>query len=185
MAKVSRGSLFHGCSGKMGNLVFRTRGNVTTVSKWQGSKKTKPSVRQEKVQGNFGRAAKYAKEAIRDAALVALYTPKAVDGKSVYNVAFADAFHSPVVEAIDATGYRGEVGGTILIKATDDFKVARVSISVFSGEDGLIETGDAVVREDGIWMFTAMERNRDWEDCRVLVMAWDLPGNVGGMEVRL
>jgi hypothetical protein len=93
---------------------------------------------------------------------------------------------APKVSIIDALNYKGEVGQQILIVATDDFKVVSVKVSIANGTGELIETGNAVLHENGIdWVYTATTVNDQLAGTKITVTAVDIPNNSGSLEVTL
>jgi hypothetical protein len=74
-----------------------------------------------------------------------------------HNVAIADALHAPVVEIIQTENYTGKKGDPIGIRATDNFKVACVVLSIHDRNSVLLEEGKAVVHEndENEWIYFA------------------------------
>ena len=80
MPKVKLNPAFLGISGAMGNVVFRTSKNGETfVSKRPRKTTTPPTKAQLAQQRRFGEASKYAKAALADPELRAVYEEIAVD----------------------------------------------------------------------------------------------------------
>ncbi len=67
-------------------------------------------------------------------------TPKK---KSAYMVALNDHLTSPVVESINAIKYCGAIGDLIVVRASDDFMVASVTVTITDAAGGIIEQGEA------------------------------------------
>ena len=112
------------------------------------------------------------------------YKAVAKPGQTAYNVAFKDARYPPEVTAVSIQGYSGTPGDKIFVQAKDDFKVTAVKVTIYSASGEVIEQGDAV--EDGIlWMYIVTNLNNTIKGSKILVAAYDLPGNVGVREIVL
>ena len=64
-----------------------------------------------------------------DADAKAAYASKAGDTRSAFNVAVADFFNAPNIDAIDLKAYSGTAGNSIRVRVTDDFRVVQVQVS--------------------------------------------------------
>ncbi|MFT3751831.1 MAG: hypothetical protein QM800_02785 [Paludibacter sp.] len=169
-----------GLSGQVGNLVFRRRkedGKVF-VSVHPSPYEGEPSEAQQKVNLKFQEAVIYGKSVIADPAMKALYGEKAAAGQSAYNVAVADYFSAPDITEVDLSGYTGEAGSVIKVKAVDNFKVTRVQVRIAGVDGALVEEGDAVLHADGLsWMYTATQKNESPTGDKITVTAWDMPSH--------
>ena len=85
-----------------------------------------------------------------DAAAKAEYAAKAGESRSAFNVAVADFFGAPSIDEIDLTGYAGQVGDSIRVRATDDFKVVEVQVSIVNSDGSLVEQGSAVKQANAV-----------------------------------
>ena len=102
------------------------------------------------------------------------------------HVAVADFFHAPDIDEIDVTNYRGAVGDTIRIRATDDFKVKQVHVTISNADGSLVEQGDAVQQANEIdWLYTATTANESTAGDRIVIRASDKPGNITEEEKAL
>jgi len=81
-------------------------------------------------------------------------------------VALADFFHPPVIHSVE------RVDSYLNIRASDDVKVARVSVTIFDEAGNVLEQGQATQIKDAFWRYEPQQEGR------LLVEAWDLPGNV-------
>jgi hypothetical protein len=63
--------------------------------------------------------------------------------RSAHAVAASDFFHPPTIHYIKAPDYNGAIGAVMTIKATDDFRVASVAVTITNGHGVLLETGTA------------------------------------------
>ncbi len=83
------------------------------------------------------------------------------------------------------SNYKGAPGDTLLIHATDDFKVTAVSVTISNSNGIKVEQGNAILppglKEE--WRYVITETNSTLAGTRILVKAMDQPGNVGLLEV--
>lgn len=179
MAESKNNIITHGLSGKVGDiLVFSQRNGKTIVSKTP-QKKAITSDKVKEQMGKFQQATIYAKAALQDASLKDQYAQQAARKKGVtaYNVAVADMLQAPKIEQIDLSGYTGQIGDTIRVRAYDDFKVASVTVHIYNADGSLVEEGNAV--ENGLdWVYTATQMNADLSGDKIVVRATDIPNNL-------
>ena len=178
MAKVERNIVINGLRGRLGEqlVIKRDRAGHTIVS-------LKPTFREDREfsemqkaqQGAFKEAVVYAKTAAKT---VPIYAEKAEGtNRAAYNIAIADWLHPPEIGEIDLSGWTGQAGEPIRIKALDDVKVMEVMVLIVDEADGLIEQGEAE-QTDGLW-WTYTTRQAASGQAKVIVIARDLPGNIG------
>jgi hypothetical protein len=100
-------------------------------------------------------------------------------GATAYYVALADWFCGPKVLEINVDNWTGEIGQTILVKARDNLKVARVSVVIRDAAEKVLETGEAVQTEPGStwWKYTTHSLVKMTPFPIVEAMAQDLAGN--------
>ncbi len=135
MAKVGNNILTHGLSGMVGDLiVFRQRDGKTIVSSKPEHHGPMSEAQLQHIQ-KFQEAVIYAKSVLGDPEKRDAYKHAAKQGQSAYNVALADFLKAPHIEEIDVSGYNGQPGSRIRVRAVDDFKVAEVSV-VIQDADG-------------------------------------------------
>ena len=184
MAKVAKNLVLHGASGKLGDmLVIRQQGGQTILSVAPGPSKTEPSEAQKLQRSRFQQAVIYAKAQMADPDSKAEYGEKAKGNKTAYNVAVADFFAAPNIDEIDVANYTGSLGDTIRVRATDDFKVTQVKVTIINADGSLVEEGDAVLQPNDLdWVYTATAENSSLDGDRILVQAMDQPGNVTEQE---
>lgn len=135
---------------------------------------SKPSAKQQKLK----RCMLYARAAMRNTTLFELYSTGLKDGELPFNKAFSDAYHPPKIVKIDLDEYRGNQGDVIRIKATDDFKVVRIRIFIFTSYHQLLEKGCA--RNNGLnyrWTYKAKTSISEHPGIYIRVTAYDLAGN--------
>jgi hypothetical protein len=95
---------------------------------------------------------------------------------TAFVLAVADFLHAPSVDEIDLTGYTGRPGGTIVVRASDDFEVVQVSLVIRAGDGTLVEQGPATL-ESGAWRYTTTVAAPVGAPVVVEVTACDRPGN--------
>ncbi|MFD1628624.1 hypothetical protein [Pseudopedobacter beijingensis] len=176
--KVVDNDLVMGASGKIGKmLVFRQKAGKTIIAK-RGIRTAPLSVDQEAVTERFREAAIYAKKVSDDPLKKALYEAVAKPGQTAFNLALADFWKAPVVKKITLDDYNGQIGGTILVRAIDNFKVETVTVQILDGNSSILETGQAILQDNGLdWLYTATVENSSLQASTVRVTASDLPGN--------
>jgi hypothetical protein len=187
MAKSKDNIVTKGFSGTIDRtLTFRQRAGKTIVGKLRRASSVAATDKMLAVRAKFKSSVAYAKKAIKNLVTKALYQAGIKVGQSAYNVAVADAFNPPKVESIQATGYHGAVGDTITVQATDDFKVATVSVSVQNAAGNLVEQGNAVMQVNELdWLYTITQANAALAGSKITATATDLPGNSASLEVTL
>lgn len=126
----------------------------------------------------FRENSKRAVALINNAELKSLYDTFRKKGQTAYNVAMSDVSHPPKIKALYTQGYTGKSGGTIIIHATDNIKVTRVSISIYDETSQLIEQGDALDNDDSLtWLFAAKIENSHVQGCTIEAKAYDIAQN--------
>ena len=173
MTKIRTNAIVDGLSGTLGkNVVFRQRqdGTIIMSSKPDFSKRIF-STGQLTHQSQFQQAAAYARQAARTQPIyaeLAKGTPR-----NAYNIALSDWFKSPVIHSIER---RAEL---ILIAASDNVLVTRVTVSILDEAGTTLEQGEAVHGMGANWEFATDQRGR------VIVQAFDLAGNCTSQELSL
>jgi hypothetical protein len=79
------------------------------------------------------------------------------------------------------------VGDTIIVRATDDFKVTSVFVTITDGTGNIIEQGQALLQPDTLdeWRYAATTANASLAGSKVTASAHDKPGNVTSAEKLL
>ena len=175
MAKVFNNIVLSGLTGSLGDkLVLRRgrRGQTIVSKKPVFAPDREFSAAQKEHQQAFREAAAYAKAAKNKQ----VYLEKAEKtGQAPYNLAVRDWFNKPQIKALDVTGWNGQAGQAILIKAVDDVQISRVSVVITDGNGTVFEQGNAQPGEASWWIYVTTvptNGNRHLE-----VTAMDLPGN--------
>ena len=180
MARIKDNLLMTGARGNIGGqIVFKQHGKDTIITRMPVFPKKKPTKKQQKRRDIFGEAVAYAKKAVKDPILKREYQEKAGANRTAYHTALSDFMNAPVIENIDVTNYNGKTGSTITIKATDDFRVAEVTVSILNSSDVLIEEGNAILHpiDRTLWVYKATATNNSLKATKIKVVAKDIPGN--------
>ena len=165
-------------------MVFRTvRGQMQMANK--PARRRTLSEKQAAVQLKFQEASQYANRQVAQEASNTLYEGGITDKKhTAYIVAVSDYLNAPTVHYIEALGYRGNVGDTIVVKATDDFMVVAVKIVITGSDGNLIEEGEAGpdLEKINLWTYKATVANPSAAGTTIRAVAFDRPGNVTSLE---
>lgn len=169
-------------------LVFRVWQGKTIVAKAPKKRSGEPSAAQAETQEKFFMATRYGKAILSNAdpALTAAYNEALRPRQNLYARAVEDFMTSPVIRQIDARNYTGLAGGTLQIRAIDDFRVTAVRVEIYDAAGALHETGNAFQNINGLdWTYTAQLDISSIAGCRIKAIATDIPGNEGMMEVEM
>jgi hypothetical protein len=83
------------------------------VSKYQKAPAIAPTEKKRASQKKFANASAFARRAVQDPVLKALYQTAIKGGQRAFNIAVIDALHAPVVENIQTEKYTGDVGDPV------------------------------------------------------------------------
>ncbi|OIN96810.1 MAG: hypothetical protein COS37_00675 [Anaerolineae bacterium CG03_land_8_20_14_0_80_58_20] len=186
MAKVAKNIVLYGASGSLGDqLVIRQRKGQTVLSampRVDANRQATPA--QAANRARFQEAIFYGKAQLADPQAQAGYQAKAAGTpRSAFNVAVADFFNAPNVDEVDLTGYHGAVGEPIRVRATDDFQVTQVQVSIVNADGSLLEEGNAIRQPNSIdWVYAATAANESLDGDKIVVRASDKPGHVTKVE---
>lgn len=181
MARVSNNIITQGLSGTIGGtLVFRQVGNQTVVSAAPKESDKAPTAKQLAHQERFQMAALYAKAQLADPTSKAEYEAARNDESgNAYAIAVADFMQAPDIHTIDLSDYTGQVGDTISVRVTDNFKVMGVKLRIENADGSLVEETAAVRQTNGLdWVFTATAANASLIGDKITILATDKPGNL-------
>jgi hypothetical protein len=90
------------------------------------------------------------------------------------------------VDGIRTDGYHGAVGDTITVKATDDFAITGLRVSIVDAAGDPVESGDAVLQiNETDWLYTATKANAALAGSKITAVATDGPGNSTAFSVTL
>ncbi|NOT76429.1 MAG: hypothetical protein HOP08_15990 [Cyclobacteriaceae bacterium] len=135
---------------------------------------------QQANRDRFTNAIRYAQMQIAKDDRRALYETGITRKKTTaYKVAMCDALTAPQVRGIDTRFYSGLIHDLISIRAIDDFRVARVVVSITTGNGRELEHGDAVKDNapSQLWRYSVRKQNRSLPGTIITVTAFDHPGN--------
>jgi hypothetical protein len=129
MAIVGKGTPLDGLSGRLGNLVFRTRGDRTIVSRRPRPRDPQAprSERLRQTLSRFQEAVRFARRARHQNAFRSL--ARTLRAYSPYHVALQDFLSEPVIESVDASDV-GHRGGEIRIRVSERVAVRAVRVKV-------------------------------------------------------
>lgn len=153
--------------------------NQTIISKPTIPRKSK-SVRKKEANNRFAEASRWAKEILTEPGMKALYS-KGINSKlsNAQMVAVTDFLTAPVIHYINLKQYTGAIGDKIRIKATDDFQVSSVDVTISDKKGKELEKGPAVhyKRKPVMWIYTLKLANAYIAGTVIEVTAKDRPGN--------
>lgn len=180
MARTKLNPVFNSFRGKIGELVFKQFGSSTIVARTPDSSGRVFTQNQLEVQERFRQAVQYGKLVMADPQAKALYEEAAESReKPLFSLMVADFFNEPTVDEIDLSQYTAHAGSSILVRATDDFEVMSVDVSVINTTNGaVIETGAATKSaESGRWIYVATVDVPPGTPIRIEATASDRPGH--------
>ena len=186
MAKVHNNIFVRGLTGAVGDqfVIRRTKSGRTIIA-------NKPIFDENR---EFSDGQKAQQEAFRQATVYAkvartqpVYVERA-NGTDLtpYNMAMADWFGQPEVLELNASGWTGQSGQTVQIRAQDDTLVTRVQV-VIHNNGTVLEQGEAVRSEvDGLlWTYTTTSDVPTSPAPLLDANAYDMAGNFGAMSYQL
>jgi hypothetical protein len=168
MAQVNLSKYLLSLRGKVGDIVFRLMPDGSIVASSTSKKKRRSSPGQKAYRrGTFTDRSRWAKWAQHE---FPIYAELAAERPMItaYNLAMSDIAHPPVIHRILCKD------GRILVHASDEVKVEKVTISVQDAQGGILETGNASPVEKDWWQYTPQTQV---EGRRITACAWDIPGN--------
>jgi len=178
MPKLELNSALKSISGGIDAWVYRSVRGRTFICR-RPTRSSAPSDAQLAVRERFRLAADYARAGATDPALQAAFGPLAKErGVSLFTVLMGDYLSSPTVNAIDLSGYHGQVGELIKMRASDDVGVTKVSVALHAADGALLEGGEAVL-QFGTWVYAATTQRVPGTPVTITATAGDRPGNVG------
>ncbi|ULQ52241.1 hypothetical protein [Flavihumibacter fluvii] len=187
MAKNNNNILLRGISGSIGpNQYVRQRGGVEyIVNKPIRSKDRKPKPGEQKAWERFKNAENYAKRVIADPDLKKFYKRFIKGAQTEYNMAISDAMENPSITGYDISGYTGMAGDILKVKATDNFRVAKVWCRIETSTGDLVEEGAAQPSATSDeWAYAATNKNQSLHDTVIIFTALDMPGNAAVIKIN-
>ena len=182
MAKVKLNPVLEQIRGQVGELVFKHYGDEVIVGRKPDRSGVLPSYIQLEHQERFRQAVLYGRLVMADPEMKADYEKVAkTKGKPLFSLTVADFFNEPVIDEVDLSGYSGQAGNPIIVRAHDDFKVTRLLVTVSDSSGEEIENGEAVETppNGGRWVYTAISNLAQGTTVRIAVIVNDQPGGEG------
>lgn len=180
MSKIGNNPLLFAIKGKLGNIVFREmRGKMQMVNRPKPREEL--SEKQQNAVINFKRAIAYAKRQMLSDEMKALYATGVGGSKfTPYMVALTDYLVAPKISSVDTLDYKGEIGDRIGIRASDDFRLTSLEVSIVDAQGKQIEKGAAQLRQDTTddWTYTVTVAHEPVAGTKLIIVARDTPGNV-------
>ncbi|QHS61478.1 hypothetical protein [Chitinophaga agri] len=156
--------------------IYERNGQIIMAKKRRPSNK-KPTQKQLEARHKMRIAADLARDMMNDPEIKAYYASLAGPGQNAYNMAVKDAYHSPEVQNIRLEDTE------VVVTAKDEFRVAKVKVSVVDADGGIIESGLAVLGRNGVdWYYKAAMLPAGG---KLVVVAADLPGKETVKELLL
>ncbi|MBL7769307.1 MAG: hypothetical protein JNK20_10045 [Flavipsychrobacter sp.] len=180
MARSANNVLTRNYSGKVaGQYSLRMRGDQSIIAGLPKARKEKSnSEKVMAVKRKFALAIIYGKKAIANPELKAAYQAIAKKNQTAFNAAVLDALKGPELADLRTDGYSGAAGHSLIVQATDNFRVTKVSFGLFTLDGSLLEEGDAVMDENGFdWIYTTQSEIPSPTGTIIRVTAEDLPKN--------
>ena len=178
MTKVRFHGPIAGFSGAMGEMVFAdTKEKNITVAYMK--KHLPPSQAQLDNWAHWKDCAARARAALEIPAMREFYERIATERDSKpYTVAFTDFLVEPSFKPLDLSGYKGEVGNLIKIRAVDDIGLAEVEVTLTAIDGTQLEKGKAI--ESGVgtgqWTYIASTPVSLGADIFIKVVGYDHAG---------
>ena len=164
-------------TGSMDKWIYRRFEGRTIIA--EKVKSTKPPTASQLVhRDRFKEAADYAKAVYRDPVRRAVYADRvrARGRTTVFATILADYFNLPQVKEIELGYYNGHVGDLIRVKATDDFEVVSVKVTIKDQSGNVLESGLAT-RADTDWVYHAQTAVPRDQNLLIEAEAKDRPGH--------
>ncbi len=177
MAKIKLNDALAALQGKFGKVVFKQINGKFFATRY--AKTQKPRTEKQKAwNARFRRASLFAKAVKSDSRLRAFYEPIAqARNCRLREVVLSDAFGDPEITAVDFSGYAGQPGDVIRIRATDNYGVVNVNVWL-RGPNGIAEFEKAAQEgQTDLWLYTATTAMPPDSPVKVRVVASDRPGN--------
>ena len=174
-------------SGVFGSQVtLKSRKGKSVITMPSVRPKLVPSEKQIAVRERFKLAANYARNAMKDPQLKAMYSERVHKSLSPFRLAANDFLQIPHIQSIDPSGYRGEAGQKIIVIARDNFKLESVTMKITDSSGKLVEEGDCVLSmPTGNYEYTTGSQVPSLAGVVLLARVKDLPGNVKELSLTL
>ncbi|CAN5591126.1 hypothetical protein BH10BAC4_BH10BAC4_11910 [soil metagenome] len=187
MAKLKDVTELSGLFGE--SITIRKVNGRVVVTNRPKKKRGEPTEKEIAHRARVSEAAKYAKSIADSEELRALYaTGVKKKHESPQSVAIGDFMNAPEVKAIEVMKYTGAVGDSIEVHAVDDFQVTKVTVTIIDANSVVIEQGDAIDDAQtrvNQWKYKTTVANTTLKGTKIMVIAYDRPGNQGSNEIVL
>jgi hypothetical protein len=179
MAKRIDNPLIPEVVGRVGKLVYYRRKGKPCVRRTP-NRTAEFTDAEKKNQSKFGRASHFASAVLTDPTQKTRYERAAAgtDG-SAQNLAVSDFMHDPVITEVDLSGFTGQAGEVIKIRAEEDvLGAAAVRVSIANRAKTILEQGNALVEKTGFWWsYSAQKTSAPDQAIWITVTASDQAGN--------
>lgn len=172
-------------SGKLGTLIFKQVKGQTIITR-APAKPRKESEKQKEQRESFREAIVYSRRARKNPEINALYTAIAAASPrslTAHNVAVTDYLARPVITAVNAEGYTGKAGETLVITTTHPVKVVSLKVQLLTYVGVVVEEGIATEHtlhrnEECLttqWHYITTKVNPHRKGTRLSLVATDIP----------
>jgi hypothetical protein len=176
--KIKLHPMVQSASGALGDMVYYELDGQAVARRLGERSKKDPTAAQLAHREKVRKAAYWARATMADPVQKAEYRVKCEGHQTPYNIAVRDFLTAPVIERLDLAAYTGKAGGSVKIKASDDFQVQSVSVVIRDAANNLIEEGSAIRGADPKdWQYTTRVEVAGGSSVQVEVTAMDRPGN--------
>lgn len=177
MAKIKLNPVLERVRGKIGDLVFRRYEDETILARKPDNTDQPQTAAQAAQRERFQLAARYAKAVFADPVQKAVYVEAAkAKGVPPFSLPIADYFNAPEIEGVDLSGYAGQIGDVIAIRAHDDFEVVGVEVIIRNTQGEVVERGAAGRQGGDLWHYAATVQTAG-QPVAIEVTATDRPGH--------
>lgn len=169
--------------GASGDIVFRRYLGRLIVAQKARRTDRPPTIAQLEVRDRFKRSVGWAKRALQNPTLAGEYRVTAATRESTaFALAAKDYHHAPVVREIGLADYRGRIGDPIVVKASDDFGITEVEVSVRDQAGNVLEQGVATQGLADDWSYNATTAVAAGQSFVIRAVARDRAGNEGTLD---
>ena len=179
MAKVKLNPVLENIRGKIGDLVFKRYRDEVVITRAPESGDRTPTPAQAAQQERFKLAVLYGNMVIADPEKRAIYASAAGrKGVPVFALTVGDFLNAPAVDEIDLSSYTGKAGEMIRIRASDDFVVTGVEVTITDSNGVVLEQGTASLVPGSLeWTYQTTTEIAPQQQVSIEVTATDRPGH--------
>ena len=182
MAKITYTPGWSHVHGHVGTFIYKEQQGRNILAEKPDQVHQPNTPAQQQAREKFAQATAYAKGALGNPQVKAIYLAKARELRSSpVAVAVKDWLTAPVVDELDVASYHKQVGDPIFIKAHDDFEVVRAEVTLQDGNNNVLESGNAAWdTASGSWKYTATVDATATATITVTASVYDRPNHAGG-----